>query len=206
MATLTSETHRLTVAHDHNRDLPCCVVAVTIEEVLLHPLARVQFETGAHLSGMHLLFSHDGRPIALRGAVDAKGEDDLRFRVTDHAHMPRRRAPRLDARLPVRLRPEGSEATVEATTENISATGLLCAEAEGLQAGRPAEFELELPDAGTIAGTARVVRITTAGAALDLIDVEPVQRARIAEHVLDVKRADIRRQVAEVLARVDLAA
>lgn len=76
------------------------------------------------------------------------------------------RAPRFPLHLPVRYRPIGRDEWREATTANISASGVLVDDAEPLQVETRVEFALVLQGAdtaglGQVAGRGRVVRLTT---------------------------------------------
>ena len=76
------------------------------------------------------------------------------------------RAPRFPLHLPVRYRPLGRAEWREATTGNISASGVLVHDPEPLQVETRVEFALvlqgaETPGLGHVAGRGRVVRLVT---------------------------------------------
>ena len=76
------------------------------------------------------------------------------------------RAPRFPLHLPVRYRPLGRAEWREATTGNISASGVLVHDPEPLQVETRVEFALVLQSTetaglGQVAGRGRVVRQTT---------------------------------------------
>ena len=74
------------------------------------------------------------------------------------------RAPRFPLHLPVRYRPLGHPEWRQATTTNISASGVLVHNAEPLQVSTQIEFSLVLHGSepaglGQVAGRGRVVRV-----------------------------------------------
>lgn len=76
------------------------------------------------------------------------------------------RAPRFPLQLPVQFRPLGHEEWRQATTGNISASGVLLNAAEPVPVETEVEFSLVLQGSepaglGQVAGRGRVVRITT---------------------------------------------
>jgi hypothetical protein len=77
------------------------------------------------------------------------------------------RAPRFPLQLPLRYRPIGDREWRQATTENISASGVLVRVPQPLQIDTKIEFRLALPSksaapgAAEVAGRGRVVRIVT---------------------------------------------
>lgn len=77
-----------------------------------------------------------------------------RLMDTDHPS-----AERFPLQLPLEL--HAGERKLRATTENVSATGMLVAVEQPLSSGARMRFRMELPDGSEIRGEAKVVRPTT---------------------------------------------
>jgi hypothetical protein len=129
-----------------------------------------------------LLFSHDGRPVALRGALRAPAPDaaELDFVVIDGVQLPERRGQtRFRFQAAARLVPRDGGSPLHAVTGDLSLGGALLHLDQAPPVG---EFGLEisLGDGGEPLRLGAVtVRTVTGGAGVRFTAVEDGDRARL---------------------------
>lgn len=176
------------------RNRMCCVLTVDGPSAALYPIAP-EARDGQGPEGDHYLaFEHDGRPVWLRGLVEAMDERDLRFSPMDGVQLSRRSATRLAAQVPFEVEDQAT------TTIDYSADGALLEDPGHAKPGAQVTFSFA-PDGGEpISGTARVVRAGADGLALAFQGLEEASRRRIIEHVIAIKRAELERDVERELA------
>lgn len=173
--------------------IDCTVAAVARDEATIAPVTPAD---AAYIPSLGraaaLVFESGGERVRIRGAVfRAPQEGRLRFAAGAGTELPRRRrAARVDAGLPIALVPadEGGAPAGEARrlgTTDLSIAGI------GVQLGdwRLGEgdllaFSLELPAAPPVTGTARVLRVADGVAGLELVQVAPADRARLAAFLI----------------------
>ncbi|HEX2105581.1 MAG TPA: PilZ domain-containing protein [Solirubrobacteraceae bacterium] len=173
--------------------IDCRVAAVAGDEATLVPLAAAD---AAYIPSLGraagLVFESAGERVRIRGAVHRhRQEDRLRFVAGGGAGLPaRRRAARAVADLAVEVTPIGErgEPAGEARrlrTCDVSIAGV------GIRVGEWApgrgellELRMELPAGPPITVTARVLRVEAGVAGLELADVAPVDRARLAAYLI----------------------
>jgi hypothetical protein len=143
-----------------------------------------------------LSFRHGGALVGLCGTLSLRERvGDLRFTVTDGIQAPGRRATRINISAPVTLRRAGGAETVEGSTVNLSANGILVESELHLVAGDAVEFELTLEGvAEPFEAAATVARVTDdGGAGLEIYPSHQAVRSRLGSFVVEHNRAVLRR-------------
>jgi hypothetical protein len=190
---------RLAISHPVVLDLEeeaieCVVEAVAGDEATLAPLAAADAGYIPRLGrAAALVFEGDrGARARVRGVVHrGTGEGRLSFVAGGGADLPaRRQAARQGVELAAELVPvDADEPVRRVSTSDVSIGGI------GVRVGdwAPAEgallrFALELPAAPPIRGVARVLRVAAGVAGLEIAEIAPADRARLAA-VLIASRA-----------------
>lgn len=172
--------------------IDCVVEAIAGEEATLAPLAAADAGYIPTLGrAAALVFTGDGGARArVRGAIyRGTGDARLRFVAGGGVDLPaRRQAARAGVALEAELEPvDASGPARRVATSDVSIGGL------GVRVGdwAPTEgsvlrFALELPAAPSIRGTARVLRIAGGVAGLEIAEIAPADRARLAAFLISV--------------------
>jgi PilZ domain len=168
--------------------IECVVERVAGDEATLAPVAAADAGYIPRLGrAAALVFSSGaGERARVRGAVHrAAGEGRLRFVAGAGADLPRRRqAARAGVDLAVELvERDGPARRLRAHDVSIGGLGVRVGDwtpAEGALVG----FALELPAAPAIRGTARVARVAGGAAGLEIAEIAPADRARLAAFLI----------------------
>jgi hypothetical protein len=181
--------------------LPCAVVAISRVQVALLPLRPVRFPSlPATVGEVYLGFRLGPRSAALHGVAAALAEDDLRFYALDGVQLCQRRATRLRTNLEVQVTPEGA-AGVTVGTVDVSASGALLEDGDGIAPGTVARFELRLGDgSNAVTGLARAVNGHGGRIALDFTELDDDGRQRLDDHVIAAKRVQLESAMREAAA------
>ena len=175
--------------------IECVVEAIAGEETTIAPLAAADAGYIPSLGrAAALVFDGaGGARVRVRGAVHrAPADGRLRFVAGGGAELPaRRQAARAGVALEALLGPVGAaEPARRVPTSDVSIGGI------GVRVGdwTPAEgallrFALELPAAAPIRGTARVLRIAGGVAGLEIAEIAPADRARLAAFLIASRAA-----------------
>jgi hypothetical protein len=175
--------------------IECVVEAIAGEETTIAPLAAADAGYIPSLGrAAALVFAGDrGARMRVRGAVHrAPGDGRLRFVAGGGAELPaRRQAARAGVALEALLEPvDAAGPARRVPTSDVSIGGI------GVRVGdwTPAEgarlrFALELPAAAPIRGTARVLRIAGGVAGLEIAEIAPADRARLAAFLIASRAA-----------------
>src|SRR5215210_2262470 len=175
--------------------IDCVVAEVGRDEATIVPVAIADASYIPTLGrAAALVFESAGERVRVRGAVHRhRREDRLRFVAGGGAGLPaRRRAARIEARLAIELtlledggEPAGDPVRAQTCDVSIAGVGVRLGD-WALDEGRLVRFGLELPGQGgpPIAGKARVLRVSDGVAGLELDDVPPIDRARLAAFLI----------------------
>ena len=175
--------------------IECVVEAIAGEETTIAPLAAADAGYIPSLGrAAALVFAGDGGArVRVRGAVHrAPADGRLRFVAGGGAELPaRRQAARAGVALEALLEPvDAAEPARRVPTSDVSIGGI------GVRVGdwAPAEgallrFALDLPAAPPIRGTARVLRIAGGVAGLEIAEIAPADRARLAAFLIASRAA-----------------
>jgi hypothetical protein len=133
---------------------------------------------------VQLTFEHESGLVMLNGRLSRRGETEIVFSVRDSVQVPpRRRDSRLRARLPARVRlPSGEQ--LEASTTDVSASGLSIEGALSVRSGDEVTVRLELPEGTPVVATTSVVRVSGSMTALRIERFEEGDRERLETYVL----------------------
>jgi hypothetical protein len=183
----------LCAAHRDGPARQCSVVAVYRSFVALCPLSEPLADRGGTPTEYYLVFDFEGRPVALRGRLESRGEHDVRFYATDGVLLSQRAAPRLDAELPVELisadRPEAPPFT--ATTVRYSADGALLDDGGAFAAGEQVMFTFAPADGLRMTGRGQVLHLDEERPVVVFHDVDATLRNAVVEHVIAAKRRSV---------------
>jgi len=132
-----------------------------------------------------LTFDHGAQLVMLNGRLRRRTEQELLFSVRDSVQVPpRRRDTRRKARLPAHVRlPSGEER--DATTTDVSASGLSIEGALPVRPGETVTVRIELPGDERVTATASVVRVGLPVTALRIDGFEEGDRLRLESYALD---------------------
>lgn len=179
---------------DPDSALTAVVVTVDRTEIRLVPVepAPAPSPTDVPLSAF-LAYEDGGRTWALRGTVHTGADGELRFRTSELQGLCRRRAPRLDAELSVDVCVwDGSRPLTLCTRSvNVSANGVLLAEAGELRVGCRGRFWLHVTPDTTVNGDAIVVRVHGGRVALEFQAMTGHGRDLVNDFVFAAKRAEL---------------
>lgn len=162
----------------------------------------LSFEGGATdpvavLSGGHVSIQYTNRRGVCRVDGQAHEEPEVGVLRVDHTGnvvlIQRREFVRVDATVPVRYSPVGSDGwTAETTTVNVSGGGFMVSGREALRIGEAVSFVLELDgdtrDAGPLEALGRVVRETNAGLGVEVEHIDERERERLIRWVFARER------------------
>jgi hypothetical protein len=175
--------------------IECVVEDVCGDEATLAPVAAADAGYIPRLGrAAALVFAagDGGDRTRVRGAVHrAPGEGRLRFLAGAGSDLPaRRQAARAGVDLPAELEPaEGGEVRLLRTTD-VSIGGIGVRVGDWMpEEGARLRFALELPAAPPIRGVARVLRVAAGVAGLELAEIAPVDRARLAAFLIASRAA-----------------
>jgi hypothetical protein len=173
--------------------IDCRVTAVGGDAATLEPVAAAD---AAYIPSLGraaaLVFESSGRRGRVRGAVTrGAGEGTLRFTAGDGSGLPRRRqVARVGAELHAVLTPlgdgeapAGEPRRVLTTDVSIAGVGVWIGDSD-VQEGDVLGLVLELPAAPAVSATARVLRVAGDIAGLELVQVAPADRARLAAFLI----------------------
>jgi hypothetical protein len=170
--------------------IECVVEDVSGDEATLAPVAAADAGYIPRLGrAAALVFAAagGGGRTRVRGAVHrAAGEGRLCFVAGDGSGLPaRRQAARAGVDLPAELEPaEGGEVRVLRTTD-VSIGGIGVRVDDWVpDDGARLRFALDLPAAAPIRGVARVLRVAAGVAGLEIAEIAPVDRARLAAFLI----------------------
>jgi hypothetical protein len=175
--------------------IECVVEAIAGDEATIAPLAAADAGYIPTLGRpAALVFAGDGGArTRVRGAVRrGTAEGWLRFVAGGGADLPaRRQAARAGVELEAELEPVATgEPARRLATSDVSIGGI------GVRVGdwTPAEgallrFALELPAGPPIRGTARVLRVAAGVAGLEIAQIAPAERARLAAFLIASRAA-----------------
>ena len=178
--------------------IECVVDAVAGDEATLAPLSAADAAYIPRLGrAAALVFEAGGERVRVRGAVwRAAAEGRLRFVGGAGGDLPaRRQAPRASAALAVEviaLDDAGGPAIAprRLVTCDVSLGGLGVRLADwSPSAGATLEFALELPAAPPLRGTARVLRVAGGVAGLEIAEMAPADRTRLAAFLIASRAA-----------------
>jgi PilZ domain len=168
--------------------IDCVVEAVAGEEATIAPVAAADAGYIPSLGrAAALVFAGGGgERERVRGAIRrAPAEGRLTFVAGAGIDLPaRRQAARAGVDLPVDIEPDGQPPRRLATTDvSIGGIGVHVGDWAPAE-GAPLRFALELPAAAPIHGVARVLRVAAGVAGLEIAEMAPVDRARLAAFLI----------------------
>lgn len=147
----------------------CVVLAISGRTASLEAIdkpawARVPDE----VEQVYLTFTHQNALVSLRGRLSCTGNvGEMRFAVTDEAHVRTELPTRAAIALPLRVSRAGLTDAVEATTIDVSTNGLLIECDLAVRAGELLDCELDLPNReGETPIVAQVVNVAAGGFAV----------------------------------------
>jgi hypothetical protein len=174
--------------------IDCVVAAVAADEATIAPVVAADAAYIPTLGrAAALVFESAGERVRIRGAVHRHREEDrLRFVAGGGAGLPaRRQAARVEAELAVELTPvdaagapAGPQQRLRTCDVSIAGLGVRVEPGAAVAPGQLLAFRLALPAGPPIAGTACVLRVADGVAGLELQQVAPVDRARLAAFLI----------------------
>jgi hypothetical protein len=171
--------------------IECVVEDVSGDEATLAPLAAADAGYIPSLGRAAALVFGDasggGERTRVRGAVHrAAGEGRLRFVAGAGSGLPaRRQAARAGVDLPAEVEPDDGGGAHRLRTTDVSIGGLGVHVGDWAPAdGERVRFALELPAAPPIRGVARVLRVAAGVAGLEIAEIAPMDRARLAAFLI----------------------
>jgi hypothetical protein len=186
--------------------ITCLVVGVHREAALLQPVNNRRFHALVGQAKRAELSFHDRhrRLVMLTGvALIDQRHNELRFVVTDNVQLPEpRETLRVDLELEATVvpvdadgRPAGPQATT--TTVDLSCGGMTLRDAPALDGGEAFDVRIALPgdDATPLELRFHVLR-RGRGTLHGRFDAERPVLTRVEEHLLEVRRAATRREIA----------
>lgn len=179
--------------------LACYVVAIADGVAALEPTRRSDARRlPDSVDDAFMSFRHGSALVGLRGVLYRLAPDDLRFRVSDGVHMPRRQATRVEVCAPVTVRCLDSEAEpAESFTVDLSVDGLLAETDIETAVGDRLQVSFGLPGLDSdIAAEGRVVRASSGLVAVAFDRIDRRDRGRIGAFVFEANRDLHRRRTA----------
>jgi PilZ domain len=141
---------------------------------------------------VQLTFEHESQLVLLNGRIRRRGDEELLFSVRDSVQIPpRRRDSRLKARLPAHVRLSSGE-EFEASTADVSASGMSIEGALPVRRGDAVTVRLTLPEGAalTVAVAASVVRAGRSVTALRIEGFDEGDRDRLESYVFAAVASD----------------
>jgi hypothetical protein len=194
------DTVAITVPPDVNfRDacFKCKVIAISGLTAALEPISRGELLwLPEKIEGAFMTFRHERSLVALKGTLcQATSVADMRFRVSDGVHLPRRRASRTEICMPIALRLPGDDEDVQGLTVNLGGDGLVVESAIDVAPGGEVEMTLSLPGSDEpVEARAHVLRAADGLLAIEVRETCRAARGRLARFVVERNRAALHRR------------
>ena len=147
----------------------CVVLAISGRTASLEGIDKAAWvRVPDEVEQVYMTFTHLQALVSLRGRLSSTGVvGELRFAITDDAHVRTDRPTRAHVALPLRVSRLGSTAAVEATTIDISTNGLLIECGLTVESGELLDCALALPNRhGEALVVGQVVNVAAGGFAL----------------------------------------
>jgi PilZ domain len=139
---------------------------------------------------VQLTFEHESQLVLLNGSIRRRGDEELLFSVRDSVQIPpRRRDSRIKARLPAHVRLSSGE-EFEASTADVSASGMSIEGALPVRRGDAVTVRLTLPEGAALTVAASVVRAGRSVTALRIEGFEEGDRDRLESYVFAAVASD----------------
>lgn len=147
----------------------CVVLAISGRTASLEAIDKTAWvRVPDEVEQVYMTFTHQSALVSLRGRLSSTGAvGEMRFAVTDEAHVRPDSPTRATVALPLRVSRTGSTDSVDATTIDISTNGLLIECDLAVQAGELLDCALALPNRpGETLVVGQVVNVAAGGFAV----------------------------------------
>jgi PilZ domain len=134
--------------HSFVQNVDCIVLAISGRTASLHVLDMAAWQRMPKDPGqVYMTFTHLNALVSLRGRLSIVGEEgEVRFAVTDDAHVKRGYPTRAKVALPLKARRPGTSEEFPGTTVDISTNGLMIESAMRVAVGDLIDCALALPN------------------------------------------------------------